>query len=260
MAHLLGAEAVHLAYPTQVVFEAVTLGVNDGARIGIVGRNGDGKSSLLGLLTGQLRPDSGRVTRRSGLRVNALSQTDTLDPNRTVGWTLIGDQPEHQWAGNPRIRDVVAGLVSDIAWDTPVSTLSGGQRRRVQLASLLVGEWDVIALDEPTNHLDIQGITWLADHLRRRWARNTGGLLVVTHDRWFLDEVATTTWEVHDGIVEPFEGGYAAYVLQRVERDRLTAAAEAKRQNLLRRSWLGCAAAHRRGPASPSSGSRPPTN
>lgn len=159
MAHLLGAEAVHLAYPTQVVFEAVTLGVNDGARIGIVGRNGDGKSSLLGLLTGQLRPDSGRVTRRSGLRVNALSQTDTLDPNRTVGWTLIGDQPEHQWAGNPRIRDVVAGLVSDIAWDTPVSTLSGGQRRRVQLASLLVGEWDVIALDEPTNHLDIQGIT-----------------------------------------------------------------------------------------------------
>ncbi|CKO38975.1 macrolide ABC transporter ATP-binding protein [Mycobacterium tuberculosis] len=173
MAHLLGAEAVHLAYPTQVVFEAVTLGVNDGARIGIVGRNGDGKSSLLGLLTGQLRPDSGRVTRRSGLRVNALSQTDTLDPNRTVGWTLIGDQPEHQWAGNPRIRDVVAGLVSDIAWDTPVSTLSGGQRRRVQLASLLVGEWDVIALDEPTNHLDIQGITWLADHLRRRWARNT---------------------------------------------------------------------------------------
>lgn len=184
MAHLLGAEAVHLAYPTQVVFEAVTLGVNDGARIGIVGRNGDGKSSLLGLLTGQLRPDSGRVTRRSGLRVNALSQTDTLDPNRTVGWTLIGDQPEHQWAGNPRIRDVVAGLVSDIAWDTPVSTLSGGQRRRVQLASLLVGEWDVIALDEPTNHLDIQGITWLADHLRRRWARNTGGLLVVTHDRW----------------------------------------------------------------------------
>ncbi len=224
MAHLLGAEAVHLAYPTQVVFEAVTLGVNDGARIGIVGRNGDGKSSLLGLLTGQLRPDSGRVTRRSGLRVNALSQTDTLDPNRTVGWTLIGDQPEHQWAGNPRIRDVVAGLVSDIAWDTPVSTLSGGQRRRVQLASLLVGEWDVIALDEPTNHLDIQGITWLADHLRRRWARNTGGLLVVTHDRWFLDEVATTTWEVHDGIVEPFEGGYAAYVLQRVERDRLTGA------------------------------------
>lgn len=240
MAHLLGAEAVHLAYPTQVVFESVTLGVNDGARIGIVGRNGDGKSSLLGLLTGQLRPDSGRVTQRSGLRVSALSQTDTLDPGRTLGETLVGDQPEHQWAGDPRVRDVVAGLVSDIGWDTRISALSGGQRRRVQLAQLLIGEWDVIALDEPTNHLDIEGITWLAGHLKQRWARNTGGLLLVTHDRWFLDEIAATTWEVHDGIVEPFEGGYAAYVLQRVERDRLAAVAEAKRQNLMRKelAWL----------------------
>jgi ATPase subunit of ABC transporter with duplicated ATPase domains len=240
----LGAEGVRLEYPTQVVFESVTLGVNDGARIGIVGRNGDGKSSLLGLLTGQLRPDAGRVTRRSGLRVSALSQADTLDADRTVGWTLVGDQPEHQWAGDARIRDVVGGLVSDIGWDATVATLSGGQRRRVQLARLLIGEWDVIALDEPTNHLDIEGITWLADHLGQRWARNAGGLLLVTHDRWFLDEVATTTWEVHDGIVEPFDGGYAAYVLQRVERDRLAAAAEAKRQNLMRKelAWL------RRGP------------
>ena len=135
---------------------------------------------------------------------------------------------------------MVGGLVSDIAWDATIATLSGGQRRRVQLAKLLVGEWDVIALDEPTNHLDIEGITWLAGHLQQRWARNTGGLLLVTHDRWFLDEVATTTWEVHDGIVEPFEGGYAAYVLQRVERDRQAAAAEAKRQNLMRKelAWL----------------------
>jgi ATP-binding cassette subfamily F protein uup len=244
VAHLLGAEAVHLEYPTQVVFESVTLGVNDGARIGIVGRNGDGKSSLLGLLTGELQPDSGRVTRRSGLRVSTLSQGDALDPHRTVGSTLVGDQAEHQWAGDARIRDVVDGLVSDIAWDATVSTLSGGQRQRVQLATLLVGEWDVIALDEPTNHLDIEGITWLAGHLGQRWARNTGGLLLVTHDRWFLDEVVTTTWEVHDGIVEPFDGGYAAYVLQRVERDRLAAAAEAKRQNLMRKelAWL------RRGP------------
>ncbi|OBG82570.1 ABC-F family ATP-binding cassette domain-containing protein [Mycobacterium sp. E3305] len=240
MAHLLGAEAIRLEYPTQLVFDSVTLGVNDGARIGIVGRNGDGKSSLLRLLTGQLRPDSGRVTRRSGLRVGALSQADTLDPAHTVGWTLVGEAAEHQWAGDPRVRDVVAGLVSDIDWDAAISTLSGGQRRRVQLARLLVGEWDVIALDEPTNHLDIEGITWLADHLKQRWARNTGGLLLVTHDRWFLDEVATTTWEVHDGIVEPFEGGYAAYVLQRVERDRLAATAEAKRQNLMRKelAWL----------------------
>ncbi|OBH98034.1 ABC-F family ATP-binding cassette domain-containing protein [Mycobacterium sp. E2733] len=240
MAHLLGAEAIHLEYPTQLVFESVTVGVNDGARIGIVGRNGDGKSSLLRLLTGQLQPDSGRVTRRSGLRVGALSQADTLDPDRTVGWTLVGEAAEHQWAGDARVRDVVGGLVSDIGWDAAVSTLSGGQRRRVQLARLLVGEWDVIALDEPTNHLDIEGITWLAEHLRQRWARNTGGLLLVTHDRWFLDEVATTTWEVHDGIVEPFEGGYAAYVLQRVERDRMAAATEAKRQNLMRKelAWL----------------------
>ncbi|WP_136246290.1 ABC-F family ATP-binding cassette domain-containing protein [Mycobacterium intracellulare] len=240
MAHLLGAEAVHLEYPTRAVFGSITLGVNDGARIGIVGRNGDGKSSLLRLLTGQQQPDSGRVTRRSGLRVGALSQADTLDPDHTVGWTLVGDAAEHQWAGDPRVRDVVTGLVSDIAWDATVATLSGGQRRRVQLARLLVGEWDVIALDEPTNHLDIEGITWLAGHLKGRWARNTGGLLLVTHDRWFLDEVATTTREVHDGIVEPFDGGYAAYVLQRVERDRMAAAAEAKRQNLMRKelAWL----------------------
>jgi ATP-binding cassette subfamily F protein uup len=244
VAHLLGAEAVHLEYPTQVVFTSVTVGVSDGDRIGIVGRNGDGKSSLLDLLTGRVHPDSGRVTQRSGLRVGALSQADTLDPHSTVAWTLVGDRPEHEWAGNPRIRDVVGGLVGDISWDATIGTLSGGQRRRVQLAALLVDDWDVIALDEPTNHLDIEGITWLAAHLRQRWARNTGGLLLVTHDRWFLDEVATATWEVHDGIVEPFEGGYAAYVLQRVERDRRTAVTEAKRQNLMRKelAWL------RRGP------------
>lgn len=240
VAHLLGAEAIHLEYPNQVIFESVTVGVNDGARIGIVGRNGDGKSSLLGLLTGQLQPDAGRVTQRSGLRVGALSQQDTLNPDHTVGQELVGDQADHEWAGNARIRDIVDGLVSDIAWDAPVGTLSGGQRRRVQLAQLLIGEWDVIALDEPTNHLDIEGITWLARHVNQRWARNTGGLLVVTHDRWFLDEVATVTWEVHDGIIEPFEGGYAAYVLQRVERDRMSAASEAKRQNLMRKelAWL----------------------
>lgn len=244
VAHLLGAEAVHLAYPNQLVFDSVTLGVNEDARIGIVGRNGDGKSSLLRLLIGELQPHAGRVTHRSGLRVVALSQADTLDNDHTVGWTLVGDQPEHQWAGDPRVRDVAGGLVSDIDWDATIATLSGGQRRRVQLAALLMGEWDVIALDEPTNHLDIEGITWLAEHLRRRWTANTGGLLVVTHDRWFLDEVANTTWEVHDGIVEPFEGGYAAYVLQRVERDRQAASSEAKRQNLMRKelAWL------RRGP------------
>jgi ABC transport system ATP-binding/permease protein len=244
VAHLLGAEAVHLEYPTQVVFESLTVGVSDGDRIGIVGRNGDGKSSLLGLLSGRVPPDSGRVTQRAGLRVGELSQADILDSSSTVGWALVGDRPEHEWASNPSIRDVVGGLVADIDWDAAIGTLSGGQRRRVQLAALLIDDWDVIALDEPTNHLDIEGITWLAAHLLQRWARNTGGLLLVTHDRWFLDEVATMTWEVHDGIVEPFEGGYAAYVLQRVERDRQAAAVEAKRQNLMRKelAWL------RRGP------------
>ena len=250
MAHLLGAENLHLQYPTRTVFESVTVGINDGARIGIVGRNGEGKSSLLGLLTGRITPDSGRVTRRRGLRVGALEQADTLEADQTVRAALVGERPEHDWAANPKIRDVVSGLVSDIDWQARVATLSGGQRRRVQLAALLIGEWDVIGLDEPTNHLDIEGITWLAGHLRQRWPHNTGGLLVVTHDRWFLDEVATTTWEVHaDGHgahgahgahVEPFEGGYAAYVLARVERDRQAAAAEARRQNLLRKelAWL----------------------
>ncbi len=244
MAHLLGAEALHLQYPTQVVFDAVTVGVNDGDRIGIVGRNGEGKSSLMGMLTGRIEPDSGRVTRRGGLQVGALEQADTLDPATTVGTALVGDLRDHEWAGDPRVRDIVAGLVADLDWNRPTGTLSGGQRRRVQLAALLIGEWDVIALDEPTNHLDIEGITWLADHLCRRWSRDSGGLLLVTHDRWFLDEVATTTWEVHagpqGGVVEPFDGGYAAYVLQRVERDRIAAATEAKRQNLMRKelAWL----------------------
>jgi ATP-binding cassette subfamily F protein uup len=240
VAHLLGAEALHLEFPTQVVFDSLTVGVNEGDRIGIVGRNGDGKSSLLSMLTGQLTPNSGRVTRRTGVRVGALDQADTLDGNSTVGRVLVGDQADHEWAGDPRIRDVVGGLVADIAWDALVSTLSGGQRRRVQLAQLLMGDWDVIALDEPTNHLDVEGITWLAGHLKTRWARTGGGLLVVTHDRWFLDEVALTTWEVHSGTVEPFDGGYAAYVLQRVERDRQAATAEAKRQNLMRKelAWL----------------------
>jgi ATPase subunit of ABC transporter with duplicated ATPase domains len=240
VAHLLGGEALHLQYPTGVIFDSVTVGISDGARIGIVGRNGDGKSSLLGLLTGRLEPDAGRVTRRSGLQVGVLEQADTLAPDHTVGSALVGDRADHEWATNPRIRDVVSGLVSDVGWDAPIATLSGGQRRRVQLAALLAGDWDVIALDEPTNHLDLQGITWLAGHLGTRWARNSGGLLVITHDRWFLDEVATHTWEVHDGIVEPFEGGYAAYVLARVERDRQAASAEAKRQNLMRKelAWL----------------------
>ncbi|MBA4084057.1 MAG: ABC transporter ATP-binding protein [Kytococcus sp.] len=237
---LLGAEALHLEYPTRVVFDSVSIGIEEGDRIGLVGRNGDGKSSLLGLLAGTIEPQSGRVTRRGGVRFGVLGQTDDLDPASSVGHCIVGDRPEHEWAGDPAVRDVIAGLVSDVPWEARVGELSGGQRRRVALAALLVGEWDLIALDEPTNHLDVEGIAWLADHLTRRWAKGAGGLLVITHDRWFLDEVCTETWEVHDGIVEPFEGGYAAYVLQRVERDRINAATEQKRQNLMRKelAWL----------------------
>lgn len=239
-AHLLGAEGLRLEYPSRVVFDSVTVGIEEGDRIGIVGRNGDGKSSLLGMLSGRIPPQAGRVTRRKGIRFGVLTQDDGLDPAQTVRHAIVGDRPEHEWASDPRVRDVVDGLVSTVDWDATIADLSGGQRRRVALAALLVGEWDVIGLDEPTNHLDVEGIAWLARHLKRRWAKNTGGLLVITHDRWFLDEVCTRMWEVHDRAVEPFEGGYAAYVLQRVERERIAAAAESKRQNLLRKelAWL----------------------
>jgi ATPase subunit of ABC transporter with duplicated ATPase domains len=192
------------------------------------------------MLAGRVQPDSGRVTVRGGVRIGVLDQGDTLDPTDTVGYAVVGDVPEHEWAGDPRGRDVIAGLLGDLDWNAVVGTLSGGQRRRVALARLLAGDHDVLILDEPTNHLDVEAITWLAAHLKNRWAANAGGLLVVTHDRWFLDEVCTTTWEVHDRIVEPFEGGYAAYILQRVERDRQAAASEARRQNLARKelAWL----------------------
>ena len=237
---LLGAEGLHLEYPTRVVFDSLSVGIEEGDRIGIVGRNGDGKSSLLGMLSGQIEPQAGRVTRRGGVRFGVLGQSDDLDPEATVGYSIVGDAPEHEWASDARIRDVIGGLVADISWDAVIGRLSGGQRGRVALAALLVGDYELIALDEPTNHLDVEGIAWLAEHMKRRWPNNSGGLLVITHDRWFLDEVCTETWEVHDGMVEPFEGGYAAYVLQRVERDRMAAAAESKRQNLMRKelAWL----------------------
>ncbi|MBW9110884.1 ABC-F family ATP-binding cassette domain-containing protein [Microbacterium trichothecenolyticum] len=240
MAHLLGAEALHLEFPTKVVFDRVSLGIDEGDRIGVVGRNGDGKSSLLAMLAGRLEPDGGRVTVRGGVRVGVLDQADTLDDSLTIREAVVGDRPDHEWAGDARTRDVIAGLLGDLAWDGPVAGLSGGQRRRVSLAALLVGDHDVLFLDEPTNHLDVEAIAWLAEHVKRRWPANQGGLLVVTHDRWFLDEVCNTTWEVHDRIVEPFEGGYAAYILQRVERDRQAAVIEQRRQNLARKelAWL----------------------
>ncbi|RNB46151.1 ABC transporter ATP-binding protein, partial [Agromyces tardus] len=240
MAHLLGAERLHLEFPTRTVFDEVTLGLDEGDRVGIVGRNGDGKSTLLKLLSGRLEPDGGRVTVRRGIRIGMLDQADVVDPGKTVAESVVGGIEEHVWAGDPKVRDVIGGLLGDVPWHAQVASLSGGQRRRVGLASILVGDWDVVFLDEPTNHLDVEGIAWLARHLKGRWSQDAGALVVVTHDRWFLDEVCTDTWEVHDGIVEPFEGGYAAYVLQRVERDRMAAASESKRQNLMRKelAWL----------------------
>ncbi|MBM7505432.1 ABC-F family ATP-binding cassette domain-containing protein [Agromyces aurantiacus] len=240
MAHLLGAERLHLEFPTRTVFDEVTLGIDEGDRIGIVGRNGDGKSTLLKLLAGRLEPDGGRVTVRRGIRIGMLDQADAIDPALTVAEAVVGGIEEHVWAGDAKVRDVIAGLLADVPWHGLVGDLSGGQRRRVGLAALLVGDWDVLFLDEPTNHLDVEGIAWLARHVQGRWAASDGALVVVTHDRWFLDEVCTATWEVHDRLVEPFEGGYAAYVLQRVERDRMAAASEAKRQNLMRKelAWL----------------------
>jgi ATP-binding cassette subfamily F protein uup len=244
MVHLLGAEGVGLEFPTRVVFDAVTVGIDEGDRIGVVGRNGDGKSTLLKILAGRLEPDTGKVTRRGGVTLGMLDQGDLLPPEQLVSEAVVGDRVEHEWAGDAKVRDVIAGLLGDVPWEGRIGDLSGGQQRRVALAALLTREWDVVFLDEPTNHLDVEGVAWLAQHLRSRWPASRGGLVVVTHDRWFLDEVCTTTWEVHDRILEPFEGGYAAYVLQRVERDRMSATIEAKRQNLMRKelAWL------RRGP------------
>ena len=240
MAHLLGAENISLEFPTKEVFKNVTIGVNEGDRIGIVGRNGDGKSTLMKLLSKRMEPDSGRVTHKSDLRIGILDQADVLDHEMTIGQAVVGETPEHVWAGNPKVRDVIAGLLNDLDWSKPIGQLSGGQRRRVALAALLAKDWDIVMLDEPTNHLDIEGVAWLAQHLNQRWPASQGGLLVVTHDRWFLDAICTLTWEVHDGIIEPFEGGYAAYILQRNERDRSAAATEARRRNLLRKelAWL----------------------
>jgi ATPase subunit of ABC transporter with duplicated ATPase domains len=240
VAHLLGAENVSLEFPTKKVFDGITIGVNDGDRIGIVGRNGDGKSTLLKLLAKRMQPDDGRITHRNSLTFGLLDQADVIDPGQTIGQSVVGDVSEHIWAGNPKIRDVISGLLNDLDWNKQVGELSGGQRRRVALAKLLVQDLDIVMLDEPTNHLDIEGVAWLAQHLKTRWSNNSGGLIVVTHDRWFLDEVCNLTWEVHDGVIEPFEGGYAAYILQRNERDRSAAASEARRQNLMRKelAWL----------------------
>ena len=240
MAFLLGCEKARVEFPTKTVFEDVSLGLDEGDRIGVVGKNGDGKSTLLSLLAGIIEPDEGRVIRTRGVRVGVLGQADVLSDGDTVEHAVVGDTPEYEWAGDARVRDIISGLAADIPWQGRVGDLSGGQRRRVDLARLLIGDWDVLMLDEPTNHLDMRAITWLAHHLKARWKHGTGALLVVTHDRWFLDEVCLSMWEVHDRTIDPFEGGFSAYIQQRVERDRQAQVAEQRRQNQLRRelAWL----------------------
>ena len=240
MAILLGCDSVSLEFPTKHIFDSVTLGVGEGDRIGIVGKNGDGKSTLLSVLAGTLEPDDGRVTHRRGTTIGLLGQKDNLVDTDTVHHAVVGDTPEYEWASSPRTRQILAGLISDVPWEGTVGELSGGQRRRVDLARLLIGDYDVLMLDEPTNHLDMRTINWLARHLKARWQHGQGAMLVVTHDRWFLDEVCTSMWEVHDGQVDPFEGGYSAYILQRVERDRMAAVTEERRRNMARKelAWL----------------------
>ena len=210
MGFLMGCENVHLEYPVKLIFDNLTLGIEEGDRMGIVGSNGDGKTSLLQLLARTVEPDSGRITARNGLRVGYLQQHDSLDPDATVAHSVVGDVDEHEWASDPRVRGIINGIIGDVPWDGLVRNLSGGQRRRVDIARVLVGDHDVILLDEPTNHLDMRAIAWLAAHLQQRWNRKEGALLVVTHDRWFLDEVCTAMLEIHDGIAEPFEGGASA--------------------------------------------------
>ncbi|WP_418276056.1 ABC-F family ATP-binding cassette domain-containing protein [Isoptericola jiangsuensis] len=247
MAHLLGADGIALTIGTRTLLDDVSLGLDDGDRVGIVGPNGAGKSTLLRLLAGTASPDAGRVTRVGGSRLGMLDQRDDAAPGATVLDLVHGDGDTHEWASDARIRGVHAGLLADLDLDQPVSTLSGGQRRRVALAALLVEDPDVLLLDEPTNHLDVEGVAWLAQHLRHRYGASgrpgQGALAVVTHDRWFLDEVCSRMWEVRgdgSGAVDGYEGGYAAYILARAERTRQAATAAEKRNNLLRKelAWL----------------------
>ncbi len=235
-ANLVNLERVHKSYGIRPLLDGVSLGVGTGERVGVVGRNGDGKTTLLRLIGGLEEPDRGRVSQARGLHLGYLTQGDDLDPSATVGEAVIGDRAEHEWAADSFTREIVEVLLAGVALDRVVSGLSGGERRRCSLARLLLEDHDLIVLDEPTNHLDVEAVAWLAEHLSRR----TSALVVVTHDRWFLDEVCDTTWEVHDGVVDVYDGGYAAFVLAKAERQRQAAASEARRQNLMRKelAWL----------------------
>jgi ATP-binding cassette subfamily F protein uup len=241
VANLVNLEDVSVAHGTKLLLDKVSLGIDDRDRIGVVGRNGGGKTTLLKTMLKVEEPHSGRVTHAGGLRVGSLTQDVRVDERLTAHQAILGDTAEHTWAGDARVREVLDGLgMHEVGLDALVGSMSGGERRRVALAALLIGEWDLIVLDEPTNHLDVEGVAWLAAYLKSR----RGAHVVVTHDRWFLDEVNETTWEVHDGVVDSYDGGYSAYVLARAERDRMASTAEQKRVQLARKelAWL------RRGP------------
>jgi ATP-binding cassette subfamily F protein uup len=244
---LVNLSSVGKGYGTRSVLSSVTLGIAEGERIGIVGRNGEGKSTLLRLVAGLEEPDAGTLTRTRGLETALLGQGDELVSERTLRAELVGGRADHEWAGDSAFRGVLDGLLGGVGMrrfpdgpETRIAPLSGGERRRIALARALLGRPHLLLLDEPTNHLDVEGIDWLTGHLAAR----RGSLVVITHDRWFLDAVCTATWEVADGAVHRYEGGYAAYVLARAERDRQAAAREDRRRQLVRKelAWL------RRGP------------
>ncbi len=246
MGILVSLERVTVVHGVAHVLDSVTAGVLGGQRIGVVGRNGGGKSTLLRVLAGTQEADAGRVTQVGGLTVGLLAQDDRLNPAATVRQALVGDRPDHEWAGDARVREVLDGLLGGVGMpavggsDALVGPLSGGERRRLALAALLVAGPDLLLLDEPTNHLDVEGVAWLAEHLATRRTRPDTALVAVTHDRWFLDAMATVTWEVDGGAVHGYEGGYAAYVLAKAERARVAAVTAERRDNLLRKelAWL----------------------
>lgn len=239
MANLVNLESVSHAFGTRVLLDGVSLGVGAGEVIGVVGRNGDGKTTLLRVLTGDLVPDSGRVTISNSASIGVLTQHQAGSPGETIRQVVLDGAADHVYAARADRREIVEALLAGVDLDRPVETLSGGERRRVGLVEVLLGDHDLIVLDEPTNHLDVEAIAFLASHLRSRTAAGLA-MLVVSHDRWFLDAVCTRIWEVHDGVVDAYDGGYAAYVLARVERQRQAAATEARRRNLARKelAWL----------------------
>ena len=238
--NLVNIEEVSKAFDIRALLERVSLGVSEGDRIGIVGRNGSGKSTLMKIIAAIESPDQGRVTKANSVKIGLLSQVDKANPNSTVGDVVIGDRAKHEWASDSGIREVFTGLFGgfdDHLFERKFSTLSGGEKRRVGLAKLLIDDLDLILLDEPTNHLDVEGVAWLATHLN---SRKSLAVLVITHDRWFLDAVTDRTWEVVGGKVEEYDGGYSAFVLAKAERARQASAMDARRNNLIRKelAWL----------------------